>query len=57
VNGWQMIEPMGNTPTDDDSQRLALSQAISLKRIADALDKQNEIALAIAQGFPTGDGA
>lgn len=38
------------------SSALELSRTISLKRIADALDKQNEIALGIAQGFPTGLG-
>jgi hypothetical protein len=37
------------------THHFAHSMAVSLKRIADALEKQNEIALGIAQGFPTGE--
>lgn len=48
-----IIEP--DTVGDTDQEHIISSIAISLKRIADALDKQNEIALCVAQGFPSGD--
>ncbi len=47
------IEPW-NDKCGITTHQATISMAVSLKRIADALDKQNEIALCMTQGFPMG---
>lgn len=47
------LEPEAMASNEHDY--LTVSVAVSLKRIADALEEQIEIALAVTQGLPKGE--